>query len=90
MSRRNGSNRDDDAKFATHEHGEKHSIRTDEEPYLGPPVAPTVGLDHNGNVDITTGQKMLSAVSGSLFTSLIGSLLHLPTSSALLANNSIQ
>lgn len=36
-----------------------------EEPYLGPPN------EELGEVDITTGQKMLSAVSGSLFTSLI-------------------
>ena len=43
----------------------------DEEPYLGPPV---LQLDDNGEVDITTSQKMLSAVSGSLFTSLIGTL----------------
>lgn len=43
------------------------NAHTDEEPYLGPPVDDSVE-------DITTGQKMLSAVSGSLFTSLIGSL----------------
>ena len=37
----------------------------DEEAYLGPPI-------DSEEEDITTGQKMLSAVSGSLFTSLIG------------------
>ena len=49
--------------------GKLGRMHIDEEPYLGPPE---LQMDDNGEVDITTGQKMLSAVSGSLFTSLIG------------------
>lgn len=49
--------------------GKLGRMHVDEESYLGPPALQT---DGNGEVDITTGQKMLSAVSGSLFTSLIG------------------
>lgn len=49
--------------------GKLGRMHADEEAYLGPP---TLQMDDNGEVDITTGQKMLSAVSGSLFTSLIG------------------
>ena len=52
--------------------GKLGRMHADEEPYLGPPALP---MDDNGEVDITTGQKMLSAVSGSLFTSLIGTSL---------------
>lgn len=52
--------------------GKLGRMHVDEEPYLGPP---TLQMDDNGEVDITTGQKMLSAVSGSLFTSLIGTSL---------------
>jgi hypothetical protein len=44
----------------------------EEEPYLGPPVLPIVPAVEVADADITTGQKMLSAVSGSLLTSLIG------------------
>lgn len=49
--------------------GKLGRMHVDEDPYLGPPA---LQMDDNGEVDITTGQKMLSAVSGSLFTSLIG------------------
>jgi hypothetical protein len=72
MSRRNESIDGVEGKFATLGEEEKHTIFHDEEPYLGPPLVPVPGLDENGEVEITTGQKMLSAVSGSLFTSLIG------------------
>ncbi|KFY19081.1 hypothetical protein V493_08155 [Pseudogymnoascus sp. VKM F-4281 (FW-2241)] len=69
MSGHDGRRRDE--HDATRAHGDRHALRIDEEPYLGPPVTPALGRDQNGNVEITTGQKMLSAVSGSLFTSLI-------------------
>lgn len=69
MSGRNGSRNEDDATLG---HDGRHIARMDEEPYIGPPVEPLLARDQNGNVEITTGQKMLSAVSGSLFTSLIG------------------
>ncbi|KFY30268.1 hypothetical protein V494_08205, partial [Pseudogymnoascus sp. VKM F-4513 (FW-928)] len=71
MSGHDGRRRDEDAKFATRAHDDRHAASIDEEPYVGPPVVPALGRDQNGNVEITTGQKMLSAVSGSLFTSLI-------------------
>lgn len=58
--------------------GKLGRMHIDEKPYLGPPL---LQMDDNGEVDITTGQKMLSAVSGSLFTSLIGSFLPSPVSS---------
>lgn len=51
--------------------GKLGRMHMDKEPYLRQPV---LQLDDNGEVDITTGQKMLSAVSGSLFTSLIGTV----------------
>lgn len=73
MSGYDGSRRNDDARFATRAHDDRQGMRVvDEEPYAGPPVMPAPGRDQNGNIEITTGQKMLSAVSGSLFTSLIG------------------
>ncbi len=56
-------------KIAEDAKGKLGRMTMDEEPHLGPPV---LARDDNGEVDITTGQKMLSAVSGSLFTSLIG------------------
>lgn len=70
MSGHDGRRRNEE--FATRAHDHRHGARVDEEPYLGPPVGPAPGRDQNGNIEITTGQKMLSAVSGSLFTSLIG------------------
>lgn len=36
------------------------------------PTGPLPGRDHNGDIEITAPQKMLSAMSGSLLTSLIG------------------
>ena len=73
MSQRNESSTGGvEDKLATLGQEEKHYICRDEEPYLGPPVVPIPGIDENGEFEITTGQKMLSAVSGSLLTSLIG------------------
>jgi hypothetical protein len=87
MPRRNESIDGVEAKlFATLGEEEKHTIFHDEEPYLGPPVVPLPGLDENGEVEITTGQKMLSAVSGSLFTSLIGTCFSNPVDVVAIAN----
>lgn len=86
MSRRNGGIEGVEDKFATLGEEEKHTIFHDEEPYLGPPVVPLPGLDENGEVEITTGQKMLSAVSGSLFTSLIGTSSSSPTDGIAIAH----
>jgi hypothetical protein len=51
---------------------QKHDRFVDDIALLGPPIEPESGRDHNGDIDITAGQKMLSAMSGSLLTSLIG------------------
>lgn len=58
--------------------GKLGRTHVDDEPFLGPPG---LQMDDNGEVDITTGQKMLSAVSGSLFTSLIGTVCLVPETS---------
>jgi hypothetical protein len=51
--------------------GQRHDRISDDGPTVRPDrFAP--GRDHNGDIDITAGQKMLSAMSGSLLTSLIG------------------
>lgn len=61
-----------DGAAATHAEGEaKRGRYVDEEQYYPPSLTAEYQLDENGEVEITTGQKMLSAVSGSLFTSLI-------------------
>lgn len=90
MSQGNGSNGGDNARFATHGHEEKHSICRDEEPYLGPPMTPIVALDEAGEVEITTGQKMISAMSGSLFTSLIGTCSLYPSACVALTDIGLQ
>ncbi|OBT51000.1 hypothetical protein VE04_08502, partial [Pseudogymnoascus sp. 24MN13] len=59
MSGHDGRRRNEE--FATRAHDDRHGARVDEEPYLGPPVGPAPGRDQNGNIEITTGQKMLSA-----------------------------
>jgi hypothetical protein len=52
--------------------GQRHDRFTDEVSLYGPPTDQVPGRDHNGDIDISAGQKMLSAMSGSLLTSLIG------------------
>lgn len=49
--------------------GQSHD-RIPDDVYLSGPPEPA--LDHNGDIEITASQKMLSAMSGSLLTSLIG------------------
>lgn len=60
--------------FGEYEHHKDQSfdtMRGDSSP--GPSAAIATADDHEeGDVDITAGQKMLSAVTGSLFTSLLG------------------
>jgi hypothetical protein len=46
--------------------------RLDSMPLSAMPISPLPGRDGNGDTEITAGQKMLSAMSGSLLTSLIG------------------
>jgi hypothetical protein len=46
--------------------------RLDDMPLSAIPISPLPGRDGNGDIEITPGQKMLSAMSGSLLTSLIG------------------
>lgn len=52
--------------------GQRHDRYTDEISLYVPPRDQVPGRDRNGDVDISAGQKMLSAMSGSLLTSLIG------------------
>ena len=52
--------------------GQRHDRFADDLALYGPPTDPLPGRDHNGDIDISAGQKMLSAMSGSLLTSLIG------------------
>lgn len=52
--------------------GQRHDRILDETMPHGPPVSYASGRDDSGNIEITAGQKMLSAMSGSLLTSLIG------------------
>jgi solute carrier family 25, member 39/40 len=52
--------------------GQRHDRFADDLALYGPPTDSVPGRDHNGDIDISAGQKMLSAMSGSLLTSLIG------------------
>jgi hypothetical protein len=52
--------------------GQRHYRISDEVPLSATPIGPLPGRDDNGEIGITAGQKMLSAMSGSLLTSLIG------------------
>ena len=52
--------------------GQRHDRILDEIAQSGPPVSYVASRDDNGDIEITAGQKMLSAMSGSLLTSLIG------------------
>lgn len=52
--------------------GQRHDRILDEIAPSGPPVSYVARRDDNGDIEITAGQKMLSAMSGSLLTSLIG------------------
>jgi solute carrier family 25 protein 39/40 len=52
--------------------GQRHDRFADDLALYGPPTDSAPGRDHNGDIDISAGQKMLSAMSGSLLTSLIG------------------
>lgn len=55
--------------------GQRHDRFADDVPLYGPPTDSVSGRDHNGDIEISAGQKMLSAMSGSLLTSLIGTFL---------------
>lgn len=55
--------------------GQRHDRIPDDLYLSGPPEPPLPGRDHNGDIEITVGQKMLSAMSGSFLTSLIGTRL---------------
>ena len=50
--------------------GQRHDRFADDIPLYGPPTDSVPGRDHNGDIEISAGQKMLSAMSGSLLTSL--------------------
>jgi len=52
--------------------GQRHDRFADDLALYGPPTDSVSGRDRNGDIDISAGQKMLSAMSGSLLTSLIG------------------
>ncbi len=52
--------------------GQRHDRFADDIALNGPPTDSAPGRDHNGEIEISAGQKMLSAMSGSLLTSLIG------------------
>jgi hypothetical protein len=52
--------------------GQSHDRIPDDVYLNGPPEPAMPGRDHNGDIEISAGQKMLSAMSGSLLTSLIG------------------
>jgi len=52
--------------------GQRHDRFADDISLYGPPTESLPGRDHNGDIEISAGQKMLSAMSGSLLTSLIG------------------
>ncbi len=54
--------------------GQRHDRYSDDVPLSEPPTEHSSGRDHNGDIDITASQKILSAMSGSLLTSLIGTL----------------
>jgi hypothetical protein len=54
--------------------GQRHDRFSDDTSLYGPPTDSVPGRDHNGDIEISAGQKMLSAMSGSLLTSLIGKL----------------
>jgi hypothetical protein len=53
-------------------HGQSHDRIQDDVYLVGPPDPYLPGRDHNGDIELTVTQKMLSAMSGSLLTSLIG------------------
>lgn len=52
--------------------GQRHERIPVDERIPGPPPMPSTDDDFGEEIEITTGQKMLSAMSGSLFTSLLG------------------
>jgi hypothetical protein len=52
--------------------GQRHDRFADDISLYGPPTDSLPGRDHNGDIEISASQKMLSAMSGSLLTSLIG------------------
>lgn len=56
--------------------GQRHDRILDEIAPSGLPVSYISKRDDNGDIEITAGQKMLSAMSGSLLTSLIGTTQH--------------
>jgi hypothetical protein len=70
MSGRHDSFSREDPNFASrreaHHHGGEH-----DEVFHGA-IASSPLPEDEGEMEITTGQKMLSAMSGSLFTSLLG------------------
>jgi hypothetical protein len=52
--------------------GQRHNRISDDIALSGPPTTYVPERDQNGDIEITAGQKMLAAMSGSLLTSLIG------------------
>ena len=75
--------RTDEHQVATSSHGnpEHFSAQGHDRSSKGPGTSNSVTMNEQdepeAEMDISAGQKMLSAVSGSLLTSLLGSLLHL-------------
>ncbi len=57
---------------ATSAEGHRHDRIVDELPFIGIPSEPDHFPEEPDEIEITAGQKMLSAMSGSLLTSLIG------------------
>ena len=74
--------RTDEHQAATRSHGNPDNLSSQRHDRLfnGPSTSNSVTMNENDEQDVETdisaGQKMLSAVSGSLLTSLLGSFLH--------------
>lgn len=79
-----------DRSLSAHGHG---SATSSEQGQTNPPISseagPTVTMTDTKDMDISAGQKMLSAVSGSLLTSLLGNFHSHYTGRDQLANNAL-